>query len=127
MHGEKAQVRQASLHKEVALGIRVEPCQKSVHKSVDVLGRRRLEVDFLAPDGAAHDLHRRLPVCSHLDLAQPAVARREQGRVPTEQALMRQRLIAPSHRIEYDIDGSVHIARVDVAREPVHPEPPRHR
>lgn len=93
--GHEPQVSDGGLDDRVRRRVCVEPVQEGVHLSIEATKGRRFIMDPFAPARAGHDLHRprRLgPPGTDDNAGHAAAARRKEGRVPVEQALLGQGL-----------------------------------
>src|SRR5579859_6974185 len=96
MDGDEPQVRDTGLEDRIDLLLAVEPAEESLHLACDEGRLGRFEMHMLAADRTGDNLHGARFVTApgaDADFCKTAPPGREQGRMPAEQSILRQRFL----------------------------------
>ena len=108
----------------------IEPVGERRHLALDQRRLWRFVVDALAADRPRDNLHGPglvVTPCADGDPGHAAASRREQGRVPSEQAIGGKRLVVVSGGVEHHLDNALDVAVSRRQRSDVDPEPTGNR
>ncbi len=113
MKSHKPQVRERRFHHRVPVRVGVKPPEKRSGFFMEPPGRRCFEVDLLAVQWTRDHLHRAGAVVAPtacLDLAQSAVAGREQRCLPAEHPARGERMIILTRCVQHHFHHALHAA-----------------
>ena len=128
--GHEPEMRQRRLQHQVLLGRCVEPCEKGLHFGLNPVRGRSLVVHALAADRPRDNTHgatRIVAPGARPDPRHPAMAGREQGRLPCEQPPCSQGTIEVLGGIEHHFDDALHVAIRRLEATLFHPQTTRDR